>query len=323
MKLTKKQLINLIKENLNEVGQLEISGVVYTRKELERFFNKLKEAGIEIKEGTGKLKGTKVVWIDNVNKIARLPTEDIRDLADWHPVGRCHIYELSKKSGGFEGFNAFFKSVGVKKFKVYLEAVITVSSLGDTPIFGSQISNIIKDYDNFFEFSIDGSDSYRGGYAHNDNSIIIYNEKGFLPITFNKKMADLDVCDENIPLMKTLELKDLIRKPKKKGKPQGPSIEYTQSTVSEPFIEDRLGPANIRLNPIEQYTSQTGQKGILRTKEQIEATGRSLSDLRIGNFQIQKGGVNYYLVPIDDLSDRELEKLINPEFDLPDDLDLD
>lgn len=150
---------------------------------------------------------------------------------------------------------------------------------------------------------------------HETDIFIIYQE--YTPsndVYLKRHLSDQNIIDacSKIPALK-------------KRKPEGPSIEYTQSTVSEPFIEDRLGPANIRLNPIEQYTTETGQKGILRTKEQIEATGRSLSDLRIGNFQIQKGGVNYYLVPIDYLNglpDRELEIMLNPEFDLPNDLDL-
>ena len=334
MKLTRKQLIYLIKENLNEVGELTRSGMVYTRKELERFYNKLKEVGIEIKEGTGKLKGMKVVWIDNVNKLERLPIEDRRDMSDWLPVGRCHIYELSTKDG-LEAFNAFFRSVGVKKFKVYLEAAITVRSLNDADIFGSSIAGAIKNHNESFNFSIGGSDSYRGGQAHEDyegrtyNSIIIYDEKGYNPISFKKEMADLDVCNENIPAMKTLELKDLIRKPKKKGKPKGPDalkdLAKSQLPV-ETFDEDRLGPADIKLNPIEQYSTKTGQKGVLRTKEQIESTGKSLSDVRLGGVQIQKGGINYYLVPndyLEDLSDTDLKKMLDPEFDLPTDLDLD
>lgn len=326
MKLTRRQLINLIKENLNEVGELTTSGMKYNRKELERFFNKLKEAGIEIKEGTGLLKGTKVVWIDNIDKLRKLPNDVQRDLSLWRPVGRCHVYEISRKNG-VNAFSAFFKSVGVKKFKVYLEAAITVKSLGDTTIYGSQIGTLIskKDHQGLFNFGIEGSEMYAWGYSDDDwgefHAIVIPDNNDSTNQHFSKEMADLDVCNENIPSMKTLELKDLIRKPKKKGKPTGPDtlkdLAKTQVT-SEPFEEDRLGPSYIKLNPIEQYSTKTGQKGVLRTKEQIEATGKSLNDLT-SKFQVQKDGVNYYLVPsdyLDSLSDRDLEMMLNPEFDL-------
>lgn len=329
MKLTRKQLIYLIKENLNEVGDIiPGGGIVFTRKELEQFFNKLKEVGIEIKEGTGLLKGTKVVWIDNINKLGKLPIGEQYHMDYWRPVGDCHIYELYKERG-LKSFNAFFKTVGVKKFKVYLEAEIKVRSLGGTSIFGSQIAATLADPDHqgLMNFEVDNCQHLMLGTPHRNRttgkfvSIHVPHEKASLVLSFNKEMADLDVCNENIPAMKTLELKDLIRKPKKKGKPAGPDAlkDLAKSQVtSEPFEEDRLGPTSIKLKPIEQYSTKTGQKGVLRTKEQIESAGKSLNDLT-SKFQVQKDGVNYYLVPsdyLDSLSDRDLEMMLNPEFDL-------
>tara|TARA_R110001592_G_scaffold96010_2_gene276045 strand:+ start:1240 stop:2235 length:996 start_codon:yes stop_codon:yes gene_type:complete len=331
MKLTRKQLIYLIKENLNEVGDIiPGGGIVFTRKELEQFFNKLKEVGIEIKEGTGLLKGTKVVWIDNINKLGKLPIGEQYHMDYWRPVGNCHIYELYKERG-LKSFNAFFKTVGVKKFKVYLEAEIKVRSLGGTSIFGSQIAATLADPDHqdLMNFEVDNCQHLMLGTPHRNRttgkfvSIHVPHEKASLVLSFNKEMADLDVCNENIPAMKTLELKDLIRKPKKKGKPAGPDAlkDLAKSQVtSEPFEEDRLGPSkDVRPVIPPQYATGAERKGQWMTQEELTQNNIDKNSLPSKD-KLQRGVTDYYWVMGGDF---ELEKLINPEFDLPDDLDLD
>lgn len=342
MKLTRRQLIYLIKENLTEDSSAKAHS-----KPLQRLHDVMKKHNIEPVVGELALQGSHVIFIEDLTKCRQF----IKDLLGRNKTtyvkaaGPCNRYFVTN------GLSSEIKKAYKKATGTNLEIVTTFTINGSkerTPEFnlnrelvkldeispyelfkkggrfygtmpvGTHITTKSGEkFDGLVNFGVERGNYY--SYAYGDIATAKQNIY-FSGFAENICAVNFDRCDK-------IDFSVYVKpKYRKKTKPEGPSIEYTQSTVSEPFIEDRLGPANIRLNPIEQYTTETGQKGILKTKEQIEATGRSLNDLRIGNFQIQKGGVNYYLVPIDylnDLSDRELEIMLNPEFDLPDDLDLD
>tara|TARA_R110001599_G_C12175514_1_gene653632 strand:+ start:285 stop:1310 length:1026 start_codon:yes stop_codon:yes gene_type:complete len=341
MKLTKKQLINLIKENLGtwtDTTKNAQEGTTYTEKEILKVFNMFKKLGIEFKKGEQQLTGYYVAFTDIVKyqKLMELirPGRPMK----FYTTGPCDTYQAPNATGSHDFKKLFSKALNMPDFKFYVKIpiedkgrIITgVNFKGNddnwNPSQHPDISNSAKIPDINYNKNIWSGRFYKPGGAPFDE-LVIYDSKSS---RITGAGETINICNLNISNFEDVEIKDLI-KPRAKTKvtkPLGPDPlkDLSKSAVtSEPFEEDRLGPASIKLKPIEQYSTKTGQKGVLRTKEQIEATGKSLSDLRIGNFQIQKGGVNHYLVPIDyldNLSDRELEIMLNPEFDLPDDLDL-
>ena len=334
MRLTKSQLISLIKENLgtwSDTTKTALEGTTYTEKEILKVFNMFKKLGIEFKKGEQQLTGYYVAFTDIVKyqKLMELirPGRNMK----FYTTGPCDTYQAPNAAGSHDFKKLFSKALNMPDFKFYVKIPIEDK--------GRIITGVnFKGYDNYHN-----PKQYPGvsaharipsiGYVRNPlgghfykpggrpfDDLIIYDSKSPRIIGVGETM---NICNLNISKFEDVEIKDLI-KPRAKTKvtkPLGPDPlkDLSKSAVtSEPFEEDRLGPASIKLKPIEQYSTKTGQKGVLRTKEQIEATGKSLNDLT-SKFQVQKDGVNYYLVPsdyLDSLSDRDLEMMLNPEFDL-------
>ena len=326
MKITKKQLIKLIKENL-----IKESTSKNYKSSLSKLYDTLKKHNIEIIAGEQSLQGSHVIFIEDLTKCRSF----IKEL-------KGRLRETKVKAGG--PCNRYFVTNGLpeKTKRAYKKAtgsdleIITTFTIdgygGETKTYLSDKKDI-SPYDLFHKNGeyydimpmgtniITKSGEKFEGTFWNDTQSHTRNYKlygygvfssGYCHVLFTGFAEN--ICGVNFNNLDKVDLSKYI-KPKyiKKTKPQGPSVEYTQSTTSKPFIEDRPGPSrDIRPTMPPQYATNTGRSGQWMTEDELIK-----NDLDKNNFPskalLQKGGVNYYWV---DDQDFELEKSINPEYDL-------
>ena len=338
MKLTRKQLIYLIKENLSEDSSAKAHS-----KPLQKLYDAMKKHNIEPVVGELALQGSHVIFIEDLTKCRQF----IKDLLGYHErskvkaAGPCNRYFVTN------GLSSAIKKAYKKATGTNLEIVTTFTINGSkeikynayTPKFdlnrelvkldeisayelfkkggrfyrtmpvGTHITTKSGEkFDGLLHFGVERGNYY--SYAYGDFATAKQNIY-FGGFAENICAVNFDRCDK---IDFSVYVKPEYRK---KTKPQGPDplkdLEYTQSKMSEPFIEDRPGPTkNIRPVIPPQYATNTGRTGQWMTEEELIQNGIDKDNLPPGAF-LQKGGVNYYYV---DDEDFELEKLINPEFDL-------